>query len=153
MLGTRAGPAAPSGAERGSVLLLVPAGVLVVLALAAMAVDAAVAFLGERQVADLAAAAANDAVTAGVDEDHLRATGEVRLDPDRVEEVVAATLAAASPTVDLDPPVVEVLELDGEPAVRVRLTGTIGYVFAPALPGGPERARVDASATAVARQG
>ena len=139
--------------ERGSVLLLVPAGVLVMVVLGSIAVDFAIAFLGEREVADLASAAANDAVTAAVDEQHLRETGEFRLDPDRVLAVVEATLAASSTEVDLEPPVVEVTTVGGEPAVRVRLTGRIDYVFAPALPGGPDGADVSASATAVAAEG
>ncbi len=139
--------------ERGSVLLLVPAGVLIVLVLASIAVDFAVAFLGEREVASLASHAANDAVTAALDEAHLRDTGEFRLDPALVDDVVTATIAASSTEVDLDPPVVEVLTVDGLPAVRVELTGRIGYVFAPALPGGPDGADVAASAVAVAGQG
>ena len=139
--------------DRGSVLLLVPAGVLVVIVLASIAVDFGIAFLGEREVASLAAAAANDAATAAVDEEHLRETGEFRLDPDVVDDVVAATLASSSSEVDLEPPQVEVTIVDGEPAVRVRLTGTVDYVFAPALPGGPERVEVSASAIAVATEG
>jgi len=139
--------------ERGSVLLLVPAGVLVVIVLASIAVDFAIAFLGEREVASLATAAANDAATAAVDEAHLRATGEFRIDPDRAEDVVAATIAASSLDLDLDPAVVDVIDLDGAPAVRVRLTGRIDYVFAPALPGAPDGADVGASAVAVAREG
>jgi hypothetical protein len=136
--------------ERGSVLLLVPAGVLIVVVLASIAVDFAIAFLGEREVADLASACANDAATAAVDEAHLRATGEFRLDRSRVEAVVRATIESASTEVDLDPPVVELVTVDGQAAVRVELTGTIDYVFAPALPGGPDRADVGATATAVA---
>lgn len=139
--------------ERGSVLLLVPAGVLVLVVLASLAVDFTVAFLGERELASLAASAANDAVTAAVDEDHLRRTGEFRLDADEVHAVVAATLAASSTEVALAPPDVEVTTVGGEPAVRVRLTGRIRYVFAPALPGGPDGADVGASAVAVARGG
>jgi len=139
--------------ERGSVLLLVPAGVLVVLVLGSIAVDFAIAFLGEREVAALASAAANDAVTAAVDEAHLRETGELRLDPDRAVAVVEATLAASSTEVDLDRPVVEVTTIDGDPAVRVRLTGRIDYVFAPALPGGPDGTDVSAVAVAVAAEG
>ena len=139
--------------ERGSVLLLVPAGVLVVVVLASIAVDFTVAFLGEREVANLASSAANDAATAAVDLDHLRETGEFRLDLGRAEQVVAASLAGSSTEVDLAPPDVELTVVDGEPAVRVRLTGTVDYVFAPALPGGPERVEVAASAVAVAAVG
>jgi hypothetical protein len=135
------------------VLLLFPAGVLVVVVLGSIAVDFAVAFLGEREVASIASSAANDAVTAAADLDHLRETGELRLDPDLVDDVVAATIAAASTEVDLDPPVVEVTTVDGVPAVRVRLSGTVDYVFAPAIPGAPEHATVSASALAVASEG
>jgi Flp pilus assembly protein TadG len=139
--------------ERGSVLLLVPAGVLVVIVLASIAVDFAIAFLGEREVASLASAAANDAASAAVDEAHLRTTGEFRIDPDRAEDVVAATIAASSVDLHLDAPVVDVIDIGGEPAVRVRLTGRIDYVFAPALPGAPDGADVSASAVAVADEG
>jgi hypothetical protein len=139
--------------ERGSVLLLVPAGVLIVLVLASIAVDFALAFMGEREVASLASHAANDAVAAALDEEHLRATGDYRLDPDLVRRVVEATIDASSTEVDLEPPVVEIVDVDGEPAVRVTLTGHVDYLFAPSLPGGPEGTDVDASATAVARQG
>lgn len=136
--------------ERGSVLLLMPAGILVVVLLGSIAVDFAIAFLGEREVASLATSAANDAATAAVDEAHLRATGEFRLDPTRAERVVAATIAASSSEVDLDAPVVEVVDVNGEPAVRVRLTGRVDYIFARAIPGAPDGADVGASAVAVA---
>lgn len=139
--------------QRGSVLLLVPAGVLVVIVLGSIAVDFGIAFLGEREVASLASAAANDAATAAVDQDHLRETGEFRLDADRAEAVVAATLAASSTEVDLDRPVVELTTIGGEPAVRVRLTGRVDYVFAPALPGAPDGTEVSAAAVAVAAVG
>jgi hypothetical protein len=48
--------------EAGSALLLMPAAVLVLFMLAGVAVDAAVQFLGQRRVADLAASVAQDAV-------------------------------------------------------------------------------------------
>ena len=47
--------------ERGSSLLLFPAGVLIVMVLAAMAVDTSIAFMGQRELANATAAAANDA--------------------------------------------------------------------------------------------
>jgi Flp pilus assembly protein TadG len=139
--------------ERGSVLLLMPAAVLIVIVLASLCVDFAIAFLGEREVSSLAQSAANDAATAAVDQDHLRETGEFRLDPERVEQVVAATIAASSTEVDLEAPRVEVTVIDGEPAVRVELTGTVDYVFAPVLPGGPDGVEVSAAAVGVATEG
>ena len=104
-------------------------------------------------MATLAGSAANDAATVAVDGDHLRATGEFRLDERRVREVVAAAIESSSVEVDLDEPVVDVVTVDGQPAVRVELTGTIDYVFADAVPGAPDRAEVGAVAVAVAAAG
>ena len=81
--------------ERGSVLLLVPAGLLVLLVLAAIAVDGAVVFLAQRELAGAAAAAANDAAT-GVDEGAFYA-GEVALDGGRAAETAVQAVAARRP--------------------------------------------------------
>lgn len=139
--------------ERGSVLLLMPAAVLVVMVLASIAVDFTIAFLGEREAASLAAAAANDAVTAALDDERFRAGDGIHLDEDRARRVALATLAASSTELDDVDVDVEVGELAGEPSVTVTVRGTIGYVFAPALPGAPTEAAVEATATAVARTG
>lgn len=48
--------------EAGNTLVLLPAAVLILLGLGAMALDAATIYLGQRRVADLAAATAVDAV-------------------------------------------------------------------------------------------
>src|SRR3954452_750854 len=58
--------------ERGSVLILVPAGVLVLMLLGAIAVDFSVAYLAKRQLEAAAGAAVNDAAGAGLDERALR---------------------------------------------------------------------------------
>lgn len=139
--------------ERGSVLMLMPAAVMIVIVLGSIAVDFAIAFLGEREALSLASAAANDAATAGLDQERFRETGEFALDPDRVRRVVDATLAASSS--ELDDVTVEVgfLIVDGTEAVRVVVRGTVEYVFAKAIPGAPDRIEVEASATAVARVG
>ena len=141
------------GRDRGSVLLLMPAAVLIVLVLASIAVDFGIAFVGERELASLASHAANDAATAALDEAHLRATGEYRIDADLAERVARAAIDSSSTEVELDEPVVEILIVDGFPAVRVALTGRIDYVFSSALPGGPDGIDVDASAVAVAGRG
>lgn len=134
-------------------LLLMPAAVLVVLVLASIAVDFTIAFLGEREAASLAAAAANDAVTAAIDDERFRAGEGLHLDEDRARRIALATLAASS--TELDDVEVEVATgtLGGEPSVTVTVRGTIDYVFAPALPGAPGEAHVEATATAVARTG
>ncbi|MEZ5207907.1 MAG: hypothetical protein R2690_13235 [Acidimicrobiales bacterium] len=60
-----------------------PAAVLIVLVLAAMAIDLAHLQLGQRQLRSMAADAANDAAGAGVDVEALRAGQPVQLDPAR----------------------------------------------------------------------
>lgn len=139
--------------ERGSVLMLMPAAVLIVILLGSIAVDVAIAFLGEREALSLATAAANDAATAALDEEHFRRTGEFRLDHRRAEAIVDAALEAASSELrGLDHDVTFPM-VDGTEAVRVVVAGTVDYVFAEAIPGAPDGLRVEAAATAVARVG
>lgn len=135
--------------DRGSSLVLMPAGVLVVLILASIAVDMSVVHLRKRQALDLAAAAANDAATAGADPVALRA-GAFRLEPAAARQVVLRTVAAS----ELAP------DLAAAPLVRVTDTGVVvtlaveaDYVFAGALPGAPDGAVVTATASASAASG
>jgi Flp pilus assembly protein TadG len=139
--------------ERGSVLMLMPAAVMIVILLGSIAVDFAIAFLGEREALSLASAAANDAAAAALDQDEFRATGEFTLDHDRARRIVDATLEASSSelhdvTVEVTFPII-----DGTEGVRVEVAGRVDYVFAKAIPGAPDGLRVEASATAVARVG
>lgn len=135
-------------AERGTVLMLMPAAVLIVVLLGAVAVDLAIVFLGRRELAAAAAAAANDAVTYGLDQAVLRETGTYELDPVRVLDAVEASLAARDIDVSVQAPRVEIV---GSSEVRVTLRGDVDYVFATAVPGVPHGAEVEASAIAVAR--
>jgi Flp pilus assembly protein TadG len=131
----------------GSVLMLFPAGVLIILSLGAIAADSAVVFLGERELAAVAAAAANDAVTYGIDENEFRDTGRVVIDPAVAREIVWERLAAHDDTFDLDP-----VRIDFPDAVTVVVTvsGTAPRLFAAALPGS-SRAPIDARARAQVR--
>jgi hypothetical protein len=133
--------------------MLMPAAVLVMIVLGSIAVDFAIAFLGERELASLASAAANDAATAAYDAERFREDGTFVLDIDRAEQIVATTIGASSTEVDLETPDVESVTIDGEPGIRVTLRGTVGYVFAKAIPGLPNRTEVEATAVAVAREG
>jgi Flp pilus assembly protein TadG len=137
--------------ERGSALMLMPAAVLVFVVLGAIAVDFAVAFLGEREVSNAAAAAANDAAGAALDRDRFYTDGAIRLDP-RVADRVGRTAVAAAGLDDLDEVEVRV-EVGAEaPVVTVTVSARVRYVFAKALPGGPDGVRVEASATATAEE-
>jgi hypothetical protein len=139
-------PAASRGTDRGSALMLMPAGVLVVLILASIAVDMSVVHLRKRQALDLAAAAANDAATAAADPGSLR-TGDFRLDPALARTVVDGVVAASelAPALAADP--VVVVTDDG---VEVTLAVEAEYVFAAAIPGAPDGAVVTATAAASA---
>ena len=76
-------------------LLLFPAAVLVVVVLAAVAVDSSIAFLGERQLANATAAAANDAAAVAVSDRSFYEDDRIELDPATVERVAVTRTVAA----------------------------------------------------------
>jgi Tfp pilus assembly protein PilE len=82
-------------AEDGNTLILMPVAILVLLVLAAITVDSAAVYLGQRRVADLAAGLANDAVAA-VSEQAFYEGGEVAVDAGRVATLRQQRLASLS---------------------------------------------------------
>jgi Flp pilus assembly protein TadG len=141
--------------ERGSVLMLVPAAVLVLVILGAIAVDFSVAYLGQRELTNAASAAANDAATTIAAErfyrgDEAAPPGTVTIDEDRASQVISRALAARSPRG------VAIHDVQAVPAggqVCVVLRGRVDYVFARAVPGAPDGAAVEGRATATAVTG
>ncbi len=143
--------AADSERDRGSALMLMPAGLLIVLVLASIAVDMSLVHLRKRQAFELAAAAANDAATAGVDQGLLRTTHDYVLDPERTRAVVTDVVAASDLAPQLArPPVVTVTVTGAGTGVRVELALEADYIFADVVPGAPDGTVVTASATATA---
>jgi hypothetical protein len=135
--------------DRASVLLLVPAALLIVLVMASIAVDMSLVHLRRRQAYDLAAGAANDAVTAAADEGSLRAGG-YRVDPDRAQQVVERIVAASDLAPDVAaPPTVRVT---GD-SVAVEVSLHADYIFAGVIPGTADGTTVTASASATAAAG
>jgi hypothetical protein len=132
--------------ERGSVLMLVPAGVLIVFVLASIAVDMSLVHLRKRQAFDLASAAANDAATAGADQAALR-LGSYVIEPGSARAVVDDVVGASelAPLLAAPPSVTVTAE-----GVSVEITLEADYVFAGVLPGAPDSTVVAASATAAA---
>lgn len=130
--------------ERASTLLLFPAALLVMVVLAAVTVDFARLHLAQRQVEDLAAATANDAVTVGLDIDGFRSGDDYRLDADRVDAVAAMRAASA------DLPVTVTNRLTGPRSVRVEVSAPVPLAFSRALPGAPPRVVVRGHAEAMA---
>jgi hypothetical protein len=133
--------------DRGSALMLMPAGLLIVLVLASIAVDMSLVHLRKRQAFELAAAAANDAATAGVDQGRLRTTHDYVLDPERARAVVEDAVAASELAPQLARPPVVTVTATG---VRVELALEADYIFADVVPGAPDGTEVTASATATA---
>jgi hypothetical protein len=134
--------------------MLFPAGMLILLVLAAIAFDFSIAYQRKRALLDLAATSAADAATSGLDGNRLRASGRYCLDASRaraaVEEDVAATDAAVT-VVDVD---IESSAGDGcATTVRVTLATTTPAFFARVVPGTPRDRVIEATmrATAVER--
>jgi len=134
-------------AESGSAMILMPAAVLIMVVLGALAVDSAIAFLGEREVANAAAAAANDAAGAAIDLDEFYTSGAIVLSPERAQQVATASVNATAPDF-LDAVDVDVSVSPAGDAVEVTVTATVRYIFAPALPGASPTVQVQATAIA-----
>ncbi|MGZ4716438.1 MAG: hypothetical protein ACXWCB_07015 [Acidimicrobiales bacterium] len=130
--------------------MLMPAAVLIVLLLGAIAVDLTVIHLHQRAGISAAGSAANDAVTFGLDQAALRRGDGYHLDPDRVQQAVLESIDAQGLTDDLAaPPRITMTDPD---TVTVELDLQADYIFARALPRGPRTTTIHATATATADQ-
>jgi Flp pilus assembly protein TadG len=140
-------PRCPSN-ERGSILLLFPAALLVMMVLGAIAVDGALVSTQTRSLDQLAASAANDGVSYGIDPAAVRSTGDIVLDEGRVRLAVAESLEASGVVLS-EPPLVVITGVE----VHVELRTTVAYIFARAIPGGPDSFVAHGSATATVVEG
>lgn len=136
--------------QRGSVLMLMPAGVLIVLLLGAISFDLSLVYLRQRQASGVAVDVANDLASAAFDEETFRAIGTYELDPVRADALAAALVDSSDVAGDVIALDVEVLDVD---RVRVTITVWVDYVFAKAIPGAADGTSVTARATAVASSG
>jgi hypothetical protein len=116
--------------------MLVPAGFLVLITLAALAVDSAATYLAQRQLHDSLVAAANDAVTAGLSNQSFYIQGAVSIDPAAAGRVVCLTLAAQS---DSNLHQRRLWMAVNGPAIRLRGTAMVNAVFGRAIPGFGQR--------------
>jgi Flp pilus assembly protein TadG len=144
-----------AGPERGSTLLLFPAGLLIMVALAAMTVDSAIGFLAQRQLMNATAAAANDAATQALSDRAFYQDNRLELSAADVEAVAVdrvfdlvdsgrhhglTVTAAATRT--------------GGCAwtVTVRASSRVDELFGKAMPGSRGQVAVHAESTASPRQ-
>lgn len=119
--------------SRGSALMLMPAIFLIVIVLGAIALDLGSRHLRQRELDDVVAGAANDAAGAGLDIDHLRRTGERRLDP-------ALSAAAAQRSAEgsgLPGLTVTSVEMVGPLTVRVGAEITVDPILGSLVGAGP----------------
>jgi Flp pilus assembly protein TadG len=148
----------PCRDEGGSTLLLFPAALLIMVALAAMAVDSSIAFLAQRQLTNATAAAANDAAAEAISDRSFYEGNRIELSAatveaaavDRVYQLVdqrrhhdLAVLAEAAPPVAAGCPW----------TVRVQASSRVDELFGKALPGSRRVVDVRAQSTAAPRQG
>jgi|688.fasta_scaffold366366_2 hypothetical protein len=138
------------GNERGSVLILMPCAVLIVIILGAIAVDLAAVRLGQRDLQAAATDAANDAVTAGLDEWAFRIGAGYRLDPALVNNAAVRAIGSKGLLGVLDAAPEVTINLDG--SVSVRLRQRVPHIFGRAIPGTADDTVVNAVATAHVRQ-
>ncbi len=139
--------------DQGSVLMLVPAAVLVLVVLAAIAIDSAIVVLAQRDLTNRTAAAANDAAGFAVSEERFyRGTaGTVALDQRRAAAFVDLVFSEERRPGNYESWSGRVVT-DGSQVV-VEATARVRYLFAPAVPGAARVATVTARSTATARSG
>jgi len=117
---------------RGSVLMLMPAALLVVFVLGSISLEFATVSMRQRALYNAADAAANDAATYAIDQRVLRTTGEVILDPTLVEEAVGLSLRAQGIALDAAPRI----EMSADrKSFQLELVQRVPYIIARALPG------------------
>ena len=140
----------------GSVLMLVPAAVLVLFVLGSIAVDHAIAFMAQRELTSAAAAAANDAATAALSDQAFYGgsgddPGTIEIDDDAAARFAERAIAARAPRGVRDV-VISRVHAPGH-QVCVIITGRVDYIFARAIPGGPRGTTVTGRAVATAVSG
>lgn len=130
---------------------------LIVVALAAITVDSAIAFMAQRQLANATAAAANDAATAAMSDDAFYRDDRVELSPAAVEAIAVdrvhslvdpARHHGLTVTAEASPPAGA-----GCPwTVRVRATARVDELFGAAMPGSGGTVEVRAESAASPQQ-
>lgn len=133
--------------------MLVPAAVLVLLILSAIAIDSAIVFLAQRRLAAACLDAANDAATEALNQDALNGhQGSVLA----IDQAAAQGIGAAAADRIVDHRFVTDATCTatvGPPeAVRMRGTATVRLLFAPAVPGHHVTQTVHADEGAAANQ-
>ncbi len=136
--------------ERGSALLLVPAGILIVLVLTAITVDASLGFMAERSAANIASSAANDMVSLGIDIEHFRDTGKYRLAGNLETAIAGVSANAQAQAGDLFIPGTFAMEINVVDPVNIEVVarGQVERLIMSSLTSGPFQISARAIGTA-----
>ena len=140
--------------ERGSTLLLFPAALLIMVALAAITVDAAIAFQAQRELANATAAAANDAATLALSDEAFYKHDSIELSSTAVE---AMAVGLVERVVDRGRHHALVVTASARQqgcvwTVRVTAASRVDELFGAAMPGSDGQVDVRATSTASPRQ-
>jgi hypothetical protein len=134
--------------DRGTVLLLMPAAVMIMLVLGAIAIDIGLGAVRARELRAVAASSANDSLAA-LDVTALRTEGQLVIDPTRATEIVAEAIARGP----LPQATIERVTIGhdplGRPEITIQLGLDVDLIIAPALPGAPTNIHVSATEHAV----
>jgi Flp pilus assembly protein TadG len=142
--------------ERGSTLLLFPAALLIMVALAAMTVDSAIAFLAQRELVNATAAAANDAATEALSDRSFYEGNRVELSASGVEAVAVARIRALVDEARHHDLTVRAEAVPPAAAgcawtVRVSASSRVDELFGKAMPGSSGQVAVHAQSVASPR--
>ena len=121
--------------DHGSVLLLFPAAVMVVLVLAAIVIDIGLVRVRTQELKSVASSAANDALGA-IDVDVLRSTGLITFDRGEAESLVRAAVSSGPLPEATVESIVFTQNARGVWEIAVTLSMDVDLVIAPSLPGG-----------------
>lgn len=143
--------------ERGSTLLLFPAALLIIVALASMTVDSAIGFMAQRELVNATAAAANDAATEALSDSSFYEGDRIELSPGALE---ALALERVRQLVDEARHHDLAVVADAVPpsgagcgwTVRVTASSRVDELFGRAMPGSNGQIAVHASSAASPRQ-
>jgi Flp pilus assembly protein TadG len=120
--------------DSGTAVFLIPAGMLIMLLLASIAVDFSQSMRAHRDLQRIADAVANDVVTRGLDTDRIEREGTLKLLPATELQLLAERVVAAQVEPGFHIDRVEIADAtppgSSEPQVVVRLHATTAYVFA-----------------------
>lgn len=146
------------GGADGSVLLLFPTAVRVVLLLGAITVDSANLFLAERELLNAVAGAANDAATMALGDAAYYREGDLRYDGAALRALVSQRLLAGLDEqrhhdLQFDARVVPAPGGTCRPSVRVSASSRIDAIFAGVVPGGGQPSPVEAVSEARVEEG